>query len=106
MSSKTQSSKPKPSRLGAAAALSKPTTPITVTKPTKIIKPKVGGRPPRTPYARLHITIDRGLADNIADAWRTHKRLDGSPCDGPSHFLEDLTARHFAPQKQGAPETC
>jgi len=106
VNSKTQSSKPKPSRLGAAAALSKPTPPTTATKTTESRKPKVGGRPPRAPYARLHITIDRGLADNIADAWRTHRRLNGSPCDGPSHFLEDLAARHFAPQKRAAPETC
>jgi len=101
VNSKTQSSKPKPSRLGAAAALSKPTTPTTATEPTERGKPKMGGRPPRAPYARLHITIDRRLADNIADAWRTHKRLDGSPCDGPSHFLEDLAARHFAGMKSG-----
>lgn len=94
MNSKAQPSKP--SRLGAAAALSKPTNTTTAMKPTKSGKPKTGGRPPRAPYARLHITIDRKLADKISDAWRTHKRLDGSPCDGPSHFLEDLAARHFA----------
>jgi hypothetical protein len=67
------------------------------TEPTKPTKAGAGGRPRRAAsYARVHITLAEDLAQYVNDAWRTHRRSDGTFASGPSGFIEDLVARHKA----------
>jgi hypothetical protein len=71
--------------------------PTGATEPTKPTKAGAGGRPRRgVSYARVHITLAEDLAQYVNDAWRTHRRSDGSYASGPSGFIEDLVARHKA----------
>lgn len=85
----------------AAPASSRATTSTDATSATKPTKPN--GRPKRTPFVKLHVTIDEQLADYVNEAWRTHRTIDGSFVNGPSAFLEDLVARHRAASDNGKP---
>jgi hypothetical protein len=80
--------------LARGSGASRATAPTDATEPTK---PNVGGRPKRAGgYSRLHITLDPELANYINEAWRTHRRTDGSYVNGPSGFVEDILVRYRA----------
>jgi uncharacterized protein (DUF4415 family) len=58
---------------------------------------KRGGRPRRSrPAVKVHLSIDADLVDYMEQAWRAHRRKDGSYVKGPSGFVEDLLTSHRA----------
>jgi len=58
--------------------------------------PKANGRPKRTPYVKMHFTIDADLARYVNEAWRMHRLEDGGFVNGPSAFVEDIVRRFRA----------
>lgn len=82
----TQLTRPKEATLSTKR--DKPTKPTESTKAT--------GRPRRSPYVRVHLTLDETVAHQLEEAWRTHRRPDGSLASGPSAFVEDLISAHIA----------
>lgn len=85
--------------MGAIAAeLANPTKPKGVNAPTKPQESNFGGRP-RRDVTRMHVSIDRELANYLERAWRAHERPDGSLASGPSAFVEDLLTAHREAKK-------
>jgi hypothetical protein len=89
------------SRTGSVAAglvngSSQPTTRTVATKRTKA-KSKPMGRPPReTPAKRIHLSIAEAVVEQLDEAWRYHRRPDGTLARNASQLVEDLVAAYHA----------